>query len=82
MPTLNMKDHQVILEDDKRSTRYLLEITEPEDKTLKLGNHIYYGFPLEHSGRIEAILTRDSLQYSPDFRPENYALGDISRDYN
>ena len=52
MPTLDMKEHQACIEDDKRSMRFLLEITEPEDKTIKLGNHIYYGFPLEPSGRV------------------------------
>lgn len=82
MPTLEMKEHQACLEDDKRSIRFLLEITEPEDKTIKLGNHIYYGFPLEHSGRIEALLTREGFQYSPDFNPLNYYLDDFSKDYS
>jgi hypothetical protein len=47
-----MKLHQASVDDDKRALKFLLEITEPEDKSIKLGNHIYYGFPLEHSGRI------------------------------
>lgn len=81
MPTLDMKDHQAILEDDKRSLKFLLEITEPEDKTIKLGNHVYYGFPLEHSGRVEALLSREGLFYSPDFSPLNYYLDSISKDY-
>jgi hypothetical protein len=36
---------------------------------------------LEHSGRVEAILTRDNFQFSHDFRPENYYLDAISREY-
>jgi hypothetical protein len=76
-----MKLHQASVDDDKRALKFLLEITEPEDKSIKLGNHIYYGFPLEHSGRIEAILTRESFLFSPDFSPLNYRLDDFSRDY-
>lgn len=81
MPTLDMKEHIASVEDDKRALRFLLEITEPEDKTIKLGNHIYYGYPLEHSGRVEALLTREGFQYSPDFNPLNYYLDSISKDY-
>lgn len=41
-----MKQHHAVVEDDKRSLRFLLQLTEPEDKEIKLGNHIYYGYPL------------------------------------
>ncbi len=32
MPTLYMKQSQAFIEDDKRSLRFLIEITEAEDK--------------------------------------------------
>lgn len=52
MPTLHMKKFEVLSVKNHKNL-YELKITlKNNEKEYKMGEQVYYGYPLEHSGRI------------------------------
>ena len=51
-------------------------LQEPAKEYFKLGETVFFGYPQEHSGRIEAILTKNKFIYvdSESFQLKNYEL--------
>lgn len=41
-------------------------LQENEGEKFKIGEPIFYGYPLEHSGRIEGILTKHNFVHIKD----------------
>lgn len=63
MPSLSMRPFEfkpvvVNRRDNRAEVRFGVKLTEPANQAYKLGETIFYGYPIEHSGRIEAILTK------------------------
>lgn len=56
MPTLYMRQFEFKpIRKEKRDDielRFFVQLTEPAKETYKLGETIFYGYPIEHSGRI------------------------------
>ena len=71
MPSLKMRQFDVAAEKMDKKTTIKLMLNQQEGK-FKLGETIFYGYPLQHSGRIEAILTKTNLVYSNSFDFYNY----------
>lgn len=72
MPTLYMKPFKSGKYKERKQTFYTITLQNDEKLEVKLGEGIFYGYPSEHSGRIEGILTRAEMRYLMDFDPENY----------
>lgn len=81
MPTLNMRPYQLgALETKGKDRGFELKLTLKEsDYKFKLGESIYYGYPLEHSGRIEGILTKNKFNFA-NINLRNYEL--VRKNYN
>jgi hypothetical protein len=63
MPSLSMRPFEfkpvvVNRRDNRVDIRFGVKLTESESQNYKLGEAVFYGYPIEHSGRVEAILTK------------------------
>lgn len=86
MPSLRCKEFLVSESINRRNKSYVVtlnnkESEEEKQKSIKLGSEVFYGYPLEHSGQVEAILTFTSFEYTKDFDGLSYYLDDYGRDY-
>ena len=77
MPSLTIKQVEAIVKETKRGNRsYNLRVMEPDAAEIKMGEQVFYGYPLEHSGEVEAILTRGEFKFVDKFDPINYGSND------
>lgn len=58
MPSLSMRKFKSKAVKQKYSVQYNITIENEEKKDLKLGECVFYGYPNEHSGRVQAILSK------------------------
>jgi hypothetical protein len=73
MPTLKMRPYEVTaLREKEKGLELKLMLKEFEDEKFKIGEQIYYGYPLEHSGRIEGILTKGNFLYTKEIVLDKY----------
>ena len=70
MPSLSAKNVKFIKRADKRGRIYfevIAQENEETNKSLKMGNTVFYGFPLEYSGKIEAVISKEKLVHLENF---------------
>ena len=67
-----MRHYKVLGVSNQQKLYELKIILTNEKETFKLGEQVYYGYPLEHSGRIEGILTPSTFLSFPDVKLSNY----------
>jgi hypothetical protein len=72
MPSLYMREFKLKPIVRESIVRFEVELQQEAAKEyFKLGEPVFYGYPTEHSGRIEAILTKSKFVFADS---ENFAL--------
>lgn len=65
MPTLKIRNFFSNQERDKRGKKYyVLELKTDQEVEYKVGEEVFFGYPLEKSGKIQAFLTREKFIFS------------------
>ena len=80
MPTLTMKEFSSRLKQAGRDTHLEVQLHhEPSKDEFKLGRTVYYGYPVEHSGRILAYITSKSFHATPAFNIKDFSwlIGEV-----
>lgn len=58
MPSLKTKNFFSTQLTDKRGKKYfVVEMKNDQDTKFRVGEEVFYGYPLEKSGKIQAILS-------------------------
>lgn len=76
MPSLKVKSFFSSEEKDKRGKKYyVLELKADKEAKFKVGEEVFYGYPLEKSGKVEAVLSKEEFNYSNnEFDSYNYDI--------
>ena len=84
MPSLNIKNTEATVMASKRgNVTFMLKVMEPDIEDVKMGEQVFYGYPLEHSGEVQALLTPKSFKCTEKFDPYNYSsTSEMDRNLN
>lgn len=75
MPSLKIKTFEPIIKSSKRDTiNFNMKILQPDITEVKMGSQVFYGYPLEHSGEVQAVLTKSDFKFTDKFRPSDYSF--------
>lgn len=75
MPSLKIKMFEPIVKTSKRDLiSYNIKILEPDITEVKMGSQVFYGYPLEHSGEVQAVLTKSEFKYTDKFNPIDFSF--------
>ena len=80
MPTLHMRKFASRMQIGGRDTHLEIQVEhEPAHNEFKTGQMVYYGYPVEHSGRVQAYITSKHFHAINDFKIEDYKwlLGEV-----